>query len=675
MADLDDQALANLSPAQIRRILQEFHACYAQLACQGEELRETQEALAASRARYEEVYDLAPVGYLTLDGAGLIVEANRRAAAMLATPQDELISQPLSRFICSLDQGGSYAEHRCPTLAAGEPYSCDLNLPGEALSSLWVRLDMASTQSAADGSPLYRVVLTDISEYKQTEKALRHSHELMNYIIAHNQSSIAVYDREMRYIYVGKRYLDGYRARGQEVIGQVHYEVFPGVPEKWREAHQRALAGEVLSAEEDFYVRDDGSVEWIRWECRPWYEANGAIGGIVLYTEDITKRKQAETLAQDLNRQLSHQERLAAIGQLAAGIAHDFNNILAVIALQIPMLGRSPEIKEQDRARLNVIQAQITHATRLIQQIVDFSRRAVLERRPTDLAPFLQDQVNLLTRTLPETIRVSLVYDPGQYVASVDLTRMQQMVMNLAVNARDAMPRGGCLHLTLTYHLRAPRPDLADGAWIGLTVADSGSGISADDLPHIFEPFFTTKPPGQGSGLGLAQVHGIVKQHGGEIEVQSTEGQGTIFSVYLPAVFEKSNAHPRQEAKSWEGEGQTILIVEDNPALLDALQEIVEMLGYSTATAQDGFDALTILAGGEVAVDLILSDLVMPGMGGEDLLAAVRAHGLAIPMVILSGHPLEGQLAELTERGLAGWLLKPVEIDLLSQTLNQILAH
>ncbi|MBX3002072.1 MAG: PAS domain-containing protein [Caldilineaceae bacterium] len=639
------------------------------------------------------------------------------------------------------------------------------------------------------------------------DEELRHSQGLMNYIIAHNPSDIAVYDREMRYIYVGQRYVEGYRAKGREVIGRCHYDVFPGVPQKWRDAHQRALAGEVLRAEEDAYIREDGVEEWIRWECRPWYEAGGAIGGIVLYTEDITKRKQAEAarrasedryrllvqnlhagivvhapdtqillaneqahqllglnadealgktvhdpdwyflrrngnrlpleeypvmqvlatqtpmenmvygikhpatqdviwvmvnafpefdtdgslrqvvvtfidvsqqiqaedLARDLNNQLNHQERLAAVGQLAAGIAHDFNNILAVIALQVPLLSRSVEMNERDRKRLIVIQEQIANATRLIQQILDFSRRAVLERNPLDLATFLWDQVNLLTHTLPANIQVSLHCEPDECVALVDLTRMQQMVMNLAVNARDAMPKGGRLHFTLARESTGRQPDLSAGPWIRLTVSDSGSGIPADILPHIFNPFFTTKSPGQGSGLGLSQVHGIVKQHGGEIKVQSVEGKGTIFTIYLPAMFVESNGSPSREADSWQGEGETILIVEDNAVLLDALQEIIEILGYRTVAARNGMDALSVLDCGEVVVDLILSDLVMPGMGGVDLLAAVRARNLSVPVVMLSGHPLEGELDDLTGKGVAGWLLKPVDIDLLGQTLAQAL--
>ncbi|MCB0116568.1 MAG: response regulator, partial [Caldilineaceae bacterium] len=422
-------------------------------------------------------------------------------------------------------------------------------------------------------------------------------------------------------------------------------------------------------------IRRPGSddVVWVLVNAVPDFDTDGSLRQIVVTSIDVSKQIEAETLAQELNEQLNHQERLAAIGQLAAGIAHDFNNILAVIALQVPMLARVRMLTERDHNRLDVIQAQVSHAARLIQQILDFSRRAVLERHPLDLAPFLRDQIALLARTLPETIDVGLDCEPGQHLALVDLPRMQQLVMNLAVNARDAMPSGGHLRFSLSSMPRPPRPGLTGGRWLRLIVADTGGGIPAHNLPHIFEPFFTTKAPGQGSGLGLAQVHGIVMQHGGEIEVESEEGTGTRFVLFLPALAEKGDDHPSTEGDLTVGDGRTILVVEDNPDLLVALREIVELLGYRAVTAGNGKEALVVLDDDPTAVDLVLSDFVMPEMGGAALLDAMRQRALETPVLILSGHPLDAELPDLTERGLAGWLLKPVDIELLSKTLAQIL--
>ncbi len=403
--------------------------------------------------------------------------------------------------------------------------------------------------------------------------------------------------------------------------------------------------------------------------ARPVSANSPAAGHWVLVINDVTQ-------ARDLRDQLQQQERLAAVGQLAAGIAHDFNNILAIIALQAPLVARASGLTERDRERLTIISEQTGHATRLIQQLLDFSRCAVLERRPLDLEPLLKEQVKLLARTLPETIQVTLACEPGEYVVLADPTRLQQMLMNLAVNARDAMPTGGALRLTLTRQATTPRPGLLAGPWVRLEVTDSGTGIAAEAQAHLFEPFFTTKPHGQGTGLGLAQVHGIVKQHEGEIAVHSAVGQGATFTIYLPAVAEAASAPAVAvaAAATQAGGGETILLVEDNAVLLDAMSDIVGMLGYEVVGAGNGEEALAVLEAQGDAIALVLSDLVMPVMGGEALFQAMRARGFTTPVVMQSGHPLEGELAGLKAQGLAGWLLKPPEVEQLAQLLAQVLA-
>jgi PAS domain S-box-containing protein len=393
---------------------------------------------------------------------------------------------------------------------------------------------------------------------------------------------------------------------------------------------------------------------------------NSGKGHWVLVIHEVTQER-------NIREQLQQQERLAAVGQLAAGIAHDFNNILAVIALHVPMLARSKVLTERDRERLTVIRDQTAHAARLIQQILDFSRRAVLERQPLDLGPFLKEQVKLITRTLPDEIHVTLDSEPGEYIVLADPTRVQQILMNLAVNARDAMPRGGALKLTLAHHTMAYRPDLPADPWVRLEVTDTGSGIAPEIQAHIFEPFFTTKGVGQGTGLGLAQVHGIVKQHNGEITVSSVMGQGSTFTIYLPAVPARVSEIEEEEDPQ-RGGGETILIVEDNEPLLTALTDIVETLGYSVIGVHNGVEALAVLEASGSSIALVLSDLSMPVMGGEALLTAMQTRGLTVPMIILSGYPLDSALAELKRNGLAGWLIKPPNIDELGQMLAQVLA-
>ena len=392
----------------------------------------------------------------------------------------------------------------------------------------------------------------------------------------------------------------------------------------------------------------------------------------VLVTNEVTRER-------EIRAQLQQQERLAAVGQLAAGIAHDFNNILATIVLYAQMTARSEALSERDRERMAVINQQAWHATRLVAQILDFSRRAVLERRPLDLLSLLKEQVKLLERTLPEHIEITLAYGADEYTVDADPTRIQQMLMNLAVNARDAMTDGGVLRIGVERVIVAPGqspplPEMEFGEWIELTVVDSGTGLAPEVLPHIFEPFFTTKGPGEGSGLGLAQVYGIVKQHEGHIDVTTEVGVGTSFTLYLPAFLTQKPERPAVVVEDMpQGQGETILIVEDDATLRQALVDILEMLNYRVLEAANGREALDILEqrAGEIA--LALSDLIMPEMGGQALVHAMRQRGLTLPVVMLSGHLMEDALESLQRLGLAGWMLKPPDVEEIAHVLAEAL--
>jgi two-component system, cell cycle sensor histidine kinase and response regulator CckA len=396
------------------------------------------------------------------------------------------------------------------------------------------------------------------------------------------------------------------------------------------------------------------------------------------------------TWEREMDQALRQQERLAVVGQMAAGIAHDFNNILAVIVLYTQMDLQMPDLPARLRTHIETILGQAQHAASLVQQILDFGRRAMLKLRPVDLRDLLVEQVALLSRTLPESIRLDLA--PMQAPARVlaDRTRMQQVLANLTVNARDAMPEGGELtfaisRLDLAPEATPPLPEMAPGAWVKLSVTDTGTGIPAETLPHIFEPFYTTKPPGEGSGLGLPQVYGIVKQHQGHIGVTTEEGRGTTFTIYLPALAEP--ADPDRPEGDLElplaHHAETVLVVEDDTAVREALVGSLGLLGYRTLAVADGRAALDLLLGrsgpddaaaAAVGIDVVLSDMVMPEMGGAALFQAARAQGIEVPFVMLTGHPLDAELKALAAEGIAGWLRKPVPLDQLANTLLRVLA-
>ncbi|MCI0394527.1 MAG: PAS domain S-box protein [Chloroflexi bacterium] len=401
--------------------------------------------------------------------------------------------------------------------------------------------------------------------------------------------------------------------------------------------------------------------------------AGAQVEGWVVVLRDTTEEREHE-------RYLQAQQRLATVGQLAAGVAHDLNNVMASIVLYAQMLGYTPELTGKQRDRLAVIASQAQHASHLIHQILDFSRSSVMARSPVDLLPFLRELVKLLERTLPENIQVSLNFGRGEYVVSADLTRLQQVVMNLGVNARDAMPDGGKLRVRLqTLALlpgeKPPLPDMVPGQWIQIEVSDTGSGIRPQDLSHIFEPFFTTKPPGQGTGLGLAQVYGIVKQHDGYIHVTSEVGLGTTFTIYLPALTLPGLIAPAQAREApAQGAGETILVVEDERQVREAVVEILETLSYRVLSAANGEQALALFEKHAREIALVFSDLVMPDMRGDALYKQLKVQNPAVKMVIATGYPLEEVGRELLNQGIVASVQKPFEIDQIAKVVQEALA-
>ncbi|MFZ0547842.1 MAG: GAF domain-containing protein [Candidatus Promineifilaceae bacterium] len=395
-------------------------------------------------------------------------------------------------------------------------------------------------------------------------------------------------------------------------------------------------------------------------------------GGWVLVLRDVTEeRNQA--------RYFQIQERLAVVGQLAAGIAHDFNNIMSVVILYSTMLRHSSNLSEKEKERLMVIHKQAERASELIRQILDFSRQSVMKRSVLNLVPFLKELVHLLERTLPETIRLQLDADPGDLIIQGDPTRLQQAIMNLAVNARDAMPEGGTLKISLrTKEVRPkevpPLPDMAPGAWFELKIEDSGTGIEPHHLPHLFEPFFTTKREGEGTGLGLAQVYGIVKQHDGYIDVSSRLRQGTTFYIYLPGVQMPKVEDVVPEAVPLpEGMGHTILVVEDDNGARQALAEVLQMMDYQVVTAVNGREALKYYDEAHGNVDLVLSDVVMPVMGGAALYAQLKKRKSDIKMVVMTGYPQKDEDWKLLEEGGVHWVQKPFQVATIVETIKQVL--
>lgn len=374
------------------------------------------------------------------------------------------------------------------------------------------------------------------------------------------------------------------------------------------------------------------------------------------------------------------QAQLVAFGRLAAGTAHDLNNALTVIVLHARIGLLQSDLSPTLRECLTTILLQSQAAGELVQQVLNYRRGAEMERRSLRLGPFVAEQVRLLSRTLPENIALHFEDEAAAYIINASPAQLQQVIVNLALNARDAMSDGGELRFTLDSFTvsdggavapaHAP-PDLAPGSWVRLRVTDTGSGIAPHLLPQLFEPFFTTKAH-SGTGLGLMQVQDVVRRHAGRIEVASEVGRGATFALYFPAAPEVKK-EPAAADSLPLGHGETVLVVDDDSSIRLALLISLEQLGYQPLAARNGREALSLLLPGTNEIAAVLSDMTMPDMGGAALLEAMHEHKLATPLVFLSGRSLDEDALSAAGQ-YAGALQKPVQLDALAQMLAHVLA-
>jgi PAS domain S-box-containing protein len=644
-------------------------------------------------------------------------------------------------------------------------------------------------------------VARDITERKRAEQALTHSRDLMRYIIEHNRSAVAVHDRDLKYLFVSQRYLQDYKVKERDVIGKHHYDVFPDLPQKWRAVHQKALAGEISSAEDDPYVRQDGTVDWTRWECRPWHEADGSIGGIVVYTEVITERKRAEAALREsearkaavleaapdcivavdssgnitefnpaaertfghrredvigktmmpilippalreahsagvmrfkatgqstylgrpmervamradgtefpvelavvpltapgvtgfvgvihditerkrLQAQFLQAQKMESVGRLAAGVAHDFNNLLSVILGWTGIALEDLPAEHPIRPSLEAVLSAGQGAAKLTRQLLSFSRQQLVQPTLFNVNDLVVEMDNMLRRLIREDIELVIRTDPELGAVKMDRGQLEQVLMNLMVNARDAMPQAGMLTIeTANIVLDAAHPqrdaDMAPGEYVMVTVNDSGTGMSEEVKTHLFEPFFTTKAPGTGTGLGLATSYGIVKQAGGHIVVCSEEGVGTTMKIYLPRSGEAGEEAVRSR-KRIPGHGvETILLVEDEPAVRRVTARMLEMLGYRVVSTASGKEALRVIEDSREPFHLLLTDVVlMGGMSGPVLAARVRALRPEQKVLFVSGYTSDVTILHgLLEQRIA-LVQKPFTAESLGEKVRQVL--
>jgi PAS domain S-box-containing protein len=645
------------------------------------------------------IFDEVEQGLCVCDGAGVIEKCNAPARQMLAGNRDTRITgRKIQEFLDLESFESPEALCRCPEGSSGSTGEIRCNLSGRADGGVAVRIRPVSAEATqrylllcrpAGGHCGQRPAQSDESDWRESGDRLHaiiDSLPIATFAVDNDQRVIA-WNRaveEMTGISAGRMlgqgqyvYAEPFWGKRQPVLIDLLAEEDSAFESRY-EVFRRI--GNTIYAEVYVPKLYQGRGAHVTLMATKLYDKAGRKIGAVECVQDITQRKEAEYQLRQSEQQLRQAQRMESIGRLAGGVAHDFNNQLTVVEGYCDLLLRQDPDPETKEALLEIRQAS-SRATRLTAQLLAFGRRQVLQPEVLDLVQVLRDIENPLARMIGEDIDLTLTVGPDPGHVRIDRNQFQQVVMNLAVNARDAMPTGGRLKLELANVDLSCASDLAEhpnatpGRYVMLLVEDTGLGMEPETLSRAFEPFFTTKPVGQGTGLGLSMAYGFVTQSGGFVEINSRVNEGTEIRLYLPHVQEAAQpAAPTAEipAEPQSGSG-TILVVEDEQRVEKLLTRVLKECGYHVLSARNTPDALRLAQNWNQKLDLLITDVVMPGQSGLELAHLLREEIPGLKVLFISGYAHDVLLRHGEGRIEGEILAKPFTPEQISSKVAQML--
>ncbi len=633
-----------------------------------EEIRVQEESLKRQRFLESVLYH-APDAIVPLDSEHRVIDWNPGAVNMFGYAPEEAVGHPLDDLVARGEQREEAGEKTKHVLSGKRL---------EAFETVRYRKDGTPLRVIAAGSPIVVdgvlkgvvAVYTDISERVMAEAALMESEEKFRTLVEESPLGIALIGKDGAYRYINPEFrgMFGYSIEDIADGGAWFRRAFPDPSTRgeairtWRDDLKGAAEGK--SRERVFTVTcKDGTRKDILF--RPVSMEN--LDQFVI-CEDVTEKKKLE-------RQLQQAQKFEAIGTLAGGIAHDFNNLLMGIQGRVSLMSIDLEPGHRLSEHLATIEKHIQSAADLTDQLLGFARGGKYEVKPVDVNRLLRDSAKMFGRTKKE-IRIHTHLQEPPPVVAADRRQIEQVLLNLYVNAWQAMPEGGDLILeTTTVELDETfcTPYQAKpGRYVKIAVTDTGTGMDEATRRQIFDPFFTTKGKGRGTGLGLASAYGIIQNHAGIITVYSEPGQGSTFSIYLPS----SQSVVYSETQPEEGLAQgteTVLLVDDEEMIVEVGQAMLEKMGYRVIVAYGGREAVEVFSARSEAVDLVILDLIMPGIEGGKVFDMIREIRPAVPVILSSGYSLNGQAEEIMKRGCDGFIQKPFNIAELSKKVRNVL--
>jgi PAS domain S-box-containing protein len=640
--------------------------------------------LASDEGRYRQLVENAHVGICVCQG-DRVCYANRAFAAMTGYTLEELTSQSLLRIVHEEDHPHVIREYSRRMRGENEASSYEFRGVTKEGQIKW--LLMSAIRIDWDGKPAALDFVTDLSDRRQMEETLRRSEaryrSLTDDVLDNSAVGLAILDGELKVAWANRTFGEFFGIQRDLVVGIPAGRVLEGLqraagaPLDFLNSAKSALEEEGQTVSFEFSTKASPGKEERHIECRIQPVREGLFsGGRILHFYDITPQKTAQLVNAAMQAKLLQSQRLETAGTLACGIAHDFNNILQSICLNAHLLTAKSSLVEQDQLYLSRIDSAAGRGTRLVNQLLAFSKGMQTSMDAISLGAAVLKGVEMLRWILPENIKVVAEVSQEECAIFGDEGQIEQILLNLAMNSRDAMPEGGVFRVSAgPVKVAAGNREVEPGDYVLLSVEDNGHGMDESTVCRIYDPFFTTKELGKGSGIGMSVVYGIVRDHGGQIICNSTPGKGTVFSIY----FRRAGATPVvRDARSSEpevlpGKRERVLVVDDEPFIAESLCDILKANGYEALTANSGEAALETYKELGEKIDLIVLDLGMPGMGGKECLGRLRRMDGELKIIVASGYDAATHAEEVKKLGAKAFISKPYSISRLLKTIEEIL--
>ncbi|MFC0253878.1 hybrid sensor histidine kinase/response regulator [Massilia consociata] len=603
-----------------------------------------------------------------LDPAGHVASWNAGAQRFKGYLPHEILNQHFSRFYTPEDQATDLPRRALAQALEHGKFEAEGWRLRKDGTRFWAHVVIDPIYDEYRNLLGYAKITRDVTQRKQAEDALRESEQRFR-LLVQGVTDYAIYmlspEGTVSNWNVGAERIKGFAQ--EEIVGS-HFSRFYTDEEREGGLPQRALATARRDGRyeaEGWRVRKDGTRFWAHVIIDAIYGDEGKLMGFAKITRDLTEKKQSAEALEQAQLALFQSQKMESIGQLTGGIAHDFNNLLSVLASGLEVLSMTRQ-GSGDAKTLDSMRRAIDRGATLTQQLLAFARQQPLQPETRSINRLISGFESVLRRAGNNDIQFELRLDPQAGSAVVDAARFESALLNLVVNARDAMPEGGYLTLDTAPVVLSEGEvaGLAPGPYVCISVTDTGTGMSPETQQRAFEPFYTTKETGKGTGLGLSQVYGFIKQSGGEVVIQSTQGEGTTITIYLPSV----TTQDREAARS---ESETVLIVEDEPDLLDVASALFMSMGYDVMTAPSGQEAMNVLASRDV--DILFTDVVMPnGVNGIELAQFTRENYPNIKVMLASGYPQPALRLDQYRLGDYTFISKPYRLSDLARGLRSV---